>query len=123
MYRMIIKQAVKEERNKIKQHPIIAVKEILQPISAIQDIIPIIEHHHENWDGTGYPNKLSGENIPLESQMVLIIDAYFALIQPRPYRKAMSKDAAIEVIKSDIDKKWSSRLADEFINIINDLST
>ncbi len=112
-----------EERNVIKQHPIIAAKEILQPISVVQDIIPIIEKHHENWDGTGYPNKLSGENIPLESQMVLIIDAYFALIQPRPYRKAMSKDAAIEVIKSDIDKKWSSRLADEFINIINDLST
>lgn len=112
-----------EERNVIKQHPIIAAKEILQPISVVQNIIPIIEKHHENWDGTGYPNKLSGENIPLESQMVLIIDAYFALIQPRPYRKAMSKDSAIEVIKSDIDKKWSSRLADEFINIINDLST
>ena len=112
-----------EERNVIKQHPIIAAKEILQPISVVQDIIPIIEKHHENWDGTGYPNKLSGENIPLESQMVLIIDAYFALIQPRPYRKAMSKESAIEVIKSDIDKKWSSRLADEFINIINDLST
>lgn len=109
-----------EEKNVIKQHPIIAAKEILKPISVVQDIIPIIENHHENWDGSGYPNKLSGENIPLESQMVLIIDAYFALIQPRPYRKAMAKDAAIEIIKEDIDKKWSKRLADEFIMIISD---
>lgn len=109
-----------EEKNVIKQHPIIAAKEILKPISVVQDIIPIIENHHENWDGSGYPNKLSGENIPLESQMVLIIDAYFALIEPRPYRKAMAKEAAINIIKDDIDKKWSRRLADEFIMIIND---
>lgn len=106
------------EKATIKTHPVIAAKEILQPISNVQDIIPIIENHHENWDGSGYPNNLSGDNIPLESQMVLIIDAYFALIQTRPYRKAMSKDAALEIIKQDIDKKWSKRLADEFILIV-----
>lgn len=110
-----------DERDVIKRHPIIAAKEILQPISVVQEIIPIIENHHENWDGSGYPNNLAGDSIPLESQMVLIIDAYFALIQPRPYRKAMSKESAIEVIKEDIDKKWSRRLADEFMCIINDI--
>ena len=108
------------ERNVIKQHPIIAAKEILKPISVVQDIIPIIENHHENWDGSGYPNNLSGEDIPLESQMVLIIDAYFALTQPRPYRKALTKDSAIEVINEDIDKKWSKRLAEEFVAIVKD---
>ena len=52
--------------------------------------------------------------------MVLIIDAYFALIQPRPYRKALTKDSAIEIINEDIDKKWSKRLAEEFIAIVKD---
>lgn len=111
-----------EEKELIKKHPIIAAKEILTPITGVQDIIPIIEKHHENWDGSGYPNNLTGADIPTESQIVLIIDAYFALIQPRPYRKAMTKDGAIEVIKSDIDKKWSKLLADEFIQIVKNES-
>ena len=107
-----------DEKDIIKKHPLIAANEILKPISNVQDIIPIIEKHHEYWDGSGYPNSVSGENIPIESQMVLIIDAYFALIQPRPYRKALSKDAAIDVILEDADKKWSKHLADEFVTIL-----
>ncbi len=107
-----------DEKDIIKKHPLIAANEILRPISNVQDIIPIIENHHEYWDGTGYPNKVSGEDIPLTSQMVLIIDAYFALTQPRPYRKALSKDAAIEVLLEDADKKWSKHLADEFIMLL-----
>ena len=107
-----------DEKDIIKKHPLIAANEILKPISNVQDIIPIIEHHHEYWDGTGYPNKVSGEDIPLTSQMVLIIDAYFALTQPRPYRKALSKEAAIEVLLEDADKKWSKHLADEFIMLL-----
>jgi len=108
-----------DEIGKIKSHPVIAAKEILKPISNIQEIIPIIEKHHENWDGSGYPNNLSGSDIPLTSQIVLIIDAYFALIQPRPYRKALSKEGAIAVIMSDVNKKWSKKLADEFMMILN----
>ena len=52
-----------EEKQHIKEHPVIAAQEILKPISYIQDILPIIEHHHENWDGTGYPNKISKDEI------------------------------------------------------------
>jgi HD-GYP domain-containing protein (c-di-GMP phosphodiesterase class II) len=107
-----------DEKEKIKTHPIIAVNEILKPISIIQDIIPIIENHHEYWDGSGYPNKSSGQNIPLCSQMVLIIDAYFALIEPRPYRKAKSKDEAIQIIRDEIDKKWNAKIAEEFISLV-----
>ncbi|MCD8378445.1 MAG: diguanylate cyclase [Candidatus Gastranaerophilales bacterium] len=107
-----------EETNIIKTHPIIAAKEILKPISIVQDIIPIIEHHHENWDGTGYPDNRSGQNIPLCSQMVLIIDAYFALIEPRPYRKAKTKEEAIQIIRDNIDIKWNSKIAEEFISIL-----
>jgi len=107
-----------EEREKIKHHPVIASQEILKPISYIQDVLPIIEHHHENWDGTGYPNKISKDEIPLTSQIILIIDEYFALIEPRPYRSKLSAKDALEIIKADAGKKWNENLVREFISLI-----
>lgn len=108
-----------EERNHIKEHPIIAAKEILQPISYIQDIIPIIEHHHENWDGTGYPAQIAKEEIPMTSQIILIVDAYFALTEPRTYRAELTPKQAVEIIKQDSGKKWNSALVQEFISLID----
>ena len=111
-----------EDKASIKKHPLIAAREILKPISNIVDIIPIIEKHHENWNGTGYPANLSGDEIPVESQIILIVDAYFALLEKRPYRDAMSKEEAINQIEQDINRKWSEKLASEFIGIVrNDL--
>ncbi len=111
-----------EEKESIKQHPMIAAREILKPISNITDIIPIIEKHHENWNGTGYPNHIAGNEIPIESQIILIIDSYFALLENRPYREAKSKESAIKIITGEINNKWSEKLAAEFISIIkNDL--
>lgn len=107
-----------EEKAEIKKHPVIAAREILKPISEVQDIIPIIEHHHENWDGSGYPGKVSGEKIPLSSQIILITDAYFALIEPRSYRQALSPQEALEVIKEDSNKKWNPALVKEFVALI-----
>ncbi len=109
-----------EDKVSIKQHPIIAAREILQPISRINDIIPIIEKHHENWNGTGYPSNLSGEDIPTESQIILIIDSYFALMENRPYRAAMSKDEAIKTILEEANSKWSDKLATEFVEIVKE---
>ena len=108
-----------EERNHIKEHPIIAAREILKPISYIQDVIPIIEHHHENWDGSGYPSKIAREEIPMTSQIILIVDAYFALIEPRTYRAELTPKQAIELIKQDAGKKWNSALVEEFISLID----
>ena len=107
-----------EEKNTIKSHPIIAAREILEPISGMNVILPIIENHHENWDGTGYPNEVSGNKIPIESQMILLIDAYFALQEPRSYRKAVDKEEAIEIIKTGSGTKWNPKLVEEFISII-----
>lgn len=113
----------KTDRESINQHPVIAAKEILEPISNVVDVIPIIEKHHENWNGTGYPNKISGEAIPIESQIILIVDSYFALLEKRPYRDAMSRDEALEVIEQESNRKWSEKLAKEFISIVrNDFS-
>ena len=108
------------DREIIKKHPIIAAREILEPISNITDIIPIIEKHHENWNGTGYPNKLAGNDIPIESQIILIVDSYYALLEKRPYRNAKSKEEAIKIIMSEINTKWNDKLAKEFIGIVKD---
>ena len=107
------------ERKHIQEHPIIAARKILKPISEIQNVIPIIEHHHENWDGTGYPEKLSKDEIPMTSQIVLIVDAYYALIEPRTYRAELTPLQAVEVIKNDAGKKWNSALVQEFITLVD----
>lgn len=107
-----------DEINHIKEHPVIAAKEILSPISYIQDVIPIIEHHHENWDGSGYPANIKKEEIPLTSQIILIVDSYFALTEQRPYRNKLSPRDALEEIKKDAGKKWNSTLVNEFITLI-----
>lgn len=106
------------EIEKIKTHPVIAAREILKPISEVQEIIPIIEHHHENWDGSGYPGKVSGEEIPLSSQIILIIDAFFALTESRSYRSALTPQEALEVIKKDSNKKWNPALVKEFVAML-----
>jgi diguanylate cyclase (GGDEF)-like protein len=107
-----------EEKNIIKTHPVIAAREILSPISSIQDIIPIIEKHHENWDGSGYPGLSSGKDIPLSSQIILLIDAYYALTQDRPYRKAFSIEKALDIIQQGAGTKWSNELIDKFIPLM-----
>lgn len=107
-----------DEKNLIRSHPVIAARDILKPISSIQDIIPIIERHHENWDGSGYPGKVSGKDIPLSSQIILLIDAYYALTQDRPYRKAYDVDKAIEIIKQGQGSKWNPELVDAFIPLV-----
>lgn len=106
------------EKNVIKQHPIIAAREILKPVSNIKDIIPIIENHHENWDGNGYPGHKSGAEIPISSQIVLIVDAFYAMTQDRPYRKAYNLDEIIKIIKDEAGKQWNENLVNDFINVI-----
>lgn len=106
-----------DEKTHIKEHPMIAAREILKPISYVQDVIPIIENHHENWDGSGYPRQIAQDEIPLASQIILIVDAYFALIEHRPYRAKLRPEDALAEIKKDAGKKWNKALVQEFITL------
>jgi len=83
-----------EEFNIIKLHPQIGV-DIIRPIQFLHDIIPAMLHHHERWDGSGYPTGLRKESIPLGSRIVAVADAYQAMISDRPYRKAIGQTEAI----------------------------
>ena len=107
-----------EEKNLIKQHPVIAAREILKPISNIQDIIPIIESHHENWNGEGYPGQKSGIEIPVTSQIVLLVDAFYAMTQDRPYRQAYDIDEILKIIRSESGKQWNEKLVEDFIYVV-----
>ncbi|MGA1790539.1 MAG: HD domain-containing phosphohydrolase [bacterium] len=87
-----------EEFTTIKQHPLIGAR-ILEPISAYKTIIPLIEQHHERFDGKGYPYGLSGEDICLGARILAVADVYDALITDRPYRAGMGKNMTLEIIK------------------------
>jgi putative two-component system response regulator len=98
----------------MRSHPILG-EEIARPLRTAAGLLSIIRHHHEAVDGTGYPDGLSGDDIPLAARIVSICDAYDALISDRPYRSGMSEADAIAVLNEGAGKQWDSRLVDLFI--------
>src|SRR5262249_58843793 len=70
----------------MKTHPEVGER-ILSPIQSLQAVLPIVRHHHERWDGTGYPDALAGRAVPLGARIVAVCDAYRAMTEDRPYRK------------------------------------
>ncbi len=80
--------------------------EICRPLNSLRPVLPIIRHHHERWDGGGYPDGLSAEQIPLLARIVQIADIYDALISTRPYKPALSQTEALEIIRDETDKGW-----------------
>lgn len=103
-----------EEYEAIKQHPQKSVN-ILKGISFLKKAITFIESHHEGYDGTGYPNGLKGEEIPLEARIIAVADIYDALTTDRPYRKAMTKREAIDIIKEESGKKLDPFVVGKFL--------
>jgi len=77
----------------MRTHPEVG-EQIVRPIQSLQAILPIVRHHHERWDGTGYPDRLSGRAIPVGARIVAVCDAYRAMTENRPYREALGPDEA-----------------------------
>jgi len=86
-----------DEYNQIKQHPIIG-RDILQSIPSLSNVMDIVYHHHERFDGNGYPEKLKGNEIPLWARITAVADTYHALTSDRPYRQGMPKEKAYEIL-------------------------
>ena len=112
-----------QEWEVMKQHPVIGAEKVLMPNEALRDLIPIVKYHHEHWDGSGYPEKLKGEEIPLSARIVAIADAFHALISDRPYRKGLSVQKACEILKMGAGSQWDGKLVRQFIQIAPSLST
>ena len=100
-----------EDWEKLQNHPNVGVS-ILMSINFLSEVVPYINYHKERWDGKGEPEGLKGRSIPLGSRIIAIADAYTAITTDRTYREAMSKDKALEIIKSESGIKWDPELVE-----------
>src|SRR5580693_1391077 len=94
-----------EERKIMEQHTVIGER-ICAPLRSFRHVLPIIRHHHEKWDGAGYPDGLKGEQIPLTARILQVTDIYDALTTDRPYRKALSIDEAFAIMREEVKRDW-----------------
>lgn len=100
-----------EEFEIMKEHPMKGAT-IMTPVRQLKDIIPGIRNHHENYDGSGYPDKLTGEQIPLVARIVAVADTFDAMTTDRPYQRAMDADYALGKISSWIGKRFDGRVVE-----------
>ena len=98
------------ERQVMEQHPVIGER-ICQPLRSLGLVLPVIRHHHERIDGSGYPDGLCGDQIPQTARILQVVDIYDALTSNRPYRSAMAPDKALAVMKTEIDRHRLDRAA------------
>lgn len=108
-----------EEFNKIKEHPEIGAT-MLEPLSFLRDCIPGILYHHEKYDGTGYPNKLKGDKIPLEAKIISVADVYDALTTDRPYRAGFKHEVAVDMMWEMNKKNFDPEILGEFISMYSE---
>lgn len=100
-----------EDWEKLQNHPNVGVS-ILMSINFLAEVVPYINYHKEFWDGSGEPEGLKGQSIPLGSRILAVADAYSALTSERSYRKALEKDKALEILKKESGTKWDPEVID-----------
>ncbi len=105
------------EYSEIKTHPMATV-DIIRHLDYFKGIIPLVESHHEWYDGKGYPKKLAGENIPLGARILAVADAYDAMTCPRPYRPRLSNEDAVQALKKGAGTQWDPAVVDAFLRIL-----
>ena len=110
-------QLTADERKEMQKHAEYGA-EILSKAPSLAKFIPAVRHHHEWYDGSGYPDGLSGERIPLAAAIISLADAYDAMTSDRPYRRAMTKDQALETIKKYTGKQFHPDLSPIFLRIM-----
>jgi putative two-component system response regulator len=93
------------EKKIMQRHPVVGER-ICSPLKSFQLVLPIIRHHHEKMDGSGYPDKLKGEAIPLTARILQVVDVFDALTTSRPYKSALAVDEALAVMKKEVKKGW-----------------
>lgn len=107
-----------EEFEVVKTHPVVAAD--LLRMAGLDDIAKIVRHHHERFDGAGYPDGLRGEQIPIESRIIAVVDAYDAMTSERPYRRMLTNEEAIEELKANSGTQFDPLIVRTFIELLKD---
>src|SRR2546428_3082327 len=94
-----------EEFRIVQEHPVVGER-ICAPLKSFRLLLPIIRHHHEKLNGSGYPDGLKGEEIPVTARVLQIVDVYDALTTQRPYKLALSRAEALEIMEEEVKKDW-----------------
>jgi GGDEF domain-containing protein len=95
--------------------------DILSAVEFPFPVVPIVRHHHENWDGSGYPDGLKGEEIPIGARILSVIDCYDALTSDRPYRRALARDQALDIINERRGNMYDPAVVDVFVGMVDSL--
>ncbi len=103
----------------IRRHPSIG-EEILKPVAALREVAHIVRHHQERWDGTGYPDGLAGEDIPLGARIIAVVDSYGAITDHRPYRRARTHQEAVEELKRCAGSQFDPRVVEAFLQVLEE---
>jgi len=106
-----------DEFNHMKRHTVIGER-ICKPLQQDRLILEVIRHHHERYDGKGYPDGLAGEDIPIAARIMAVVDAYDALTSDRPYRKRLSQEQAVQILKQEAGKQFDPKIAIAFVSML-----
>jgi putative nucleotidyltransferase with HDIG domain len=110
-----------DEWNVIYLHPYHSAQ-IIRPVEPLHKIIPWIYHHHERWDGAGYPDRLKGEAIPEGARIIAVVDAFNAITTNRPYHKALSEQEALDEIVRNAGKQFDPTVVEAFLRVMKELT-
>lgn len=118
--RVLLKSArlSRAEFDIMKSHPVRSAR-IMERISSMKNLIPGIRHHHERFDGLGYPDGLKGDEIPLYARIILIADTYDAMTSTRPYRLALDKEVAFAELRQCGNQQFDPELVEAFISAMH----
>jgi HD-GYP domain-containing protein (c-di-GMP phosphodiesterase class II) len=105
-----------EEWILIKQHPVIG-RRILEGVQGFASYLGAVELHHENWDGTGYPKGQSGTETPIDARIIHVVDAYDAMTTDRSYRRAMTHERAVSILRENAGRQFDARVVAIFLSL------
>lgn len=108
-----------DEWEVIRRHPSMG-EEILKPVAALREVARIVRHHQERWDGTGYPDGLAGEEIPLGARIIAVVDSYGAITDHRPYRRARTHEEAVQELKRCAGSQFDPRVVEAFLGVLEE---
>ncbi len=111
-----------EEYEHIKTHVSVGHK-ILRDLRKLDEVLPVVLHHHESWDGKGYPGRLNGESIPFSARIVAVADAYDAMASNRPYRQGMPLEKIQSIFRSGAGQQWDPVIVEALMEALDDVQS